>query len=104
MPPAPFCWNCRAQDVEWVTLTGMASVYTFTVARQPLIPQLRDVVPYIVAVVELDDAPGVRLIANLVDIDVDRVEIGMPVEVVWDQVDGETAIPRFAPVRDGQKS
>ena len=36
LPPAPFCWRCRAQDVEWVELSGRGTVYSFTVTRQAL--------------------------------------------------------------------
>ena len=56
---------------------------------------MRDSLPYVVAVVELPDAGRVRLVANLVDMDPDAVQIGMPVRVVWDDVDAGVAIPRF---------
>jgi uncharacterized OB-fold protein len=56
---------------------------------------LADNVPYVVAVVELDDAPGVRMIANVVECDPEDVEIGKPVRVVWDDVDEYVTIPRF---------
>jgi uncharacterized OB-fold protein len=98
MPPSPFCWKCRSQDVDWVELSGRGTVFTFSVARHPFIPQLADAVPYVIAVVELEDAPGVRLIANVIDIDPEEVRIGMPVSVAWDDIDANTTIPRFTPV------
>ncbi len=100
MPPSPFCWKCRSQDVDWVELSGRGTVFTFSVARHPFIPLLADAVPYVIAVVELEDAAGVRLVANLIDIDPEEVRIGMPVSVAWDDIDANTTIPRFAPVSD----
>jgi hypothetical protein len=97
MPPTPFCWKCRTQDVDWVELSGRGSVFTFNVTRQALLPFLREAVPYVVAVVELEGAPGVRLIGNVIDVDPAQVKIGMPVRVAWDDIDDETTIPRFVP-------
>ena len=98
MPPAPFCWKCRHQDVEWIELSGRGTVYTFIIARRALIPQLEPAMPNVVAVVELDDAPGVRLVGNVLAIDPEAVFIGMPVEVAWDDIDETITIPRFVPV------
>ena len=97
MPPAPFCWSCRGQDVEWVELPGRGTVYTFTVTRQALIPQLKGSVPYVVAVVDLEGAPGARLVGNIVDVDPDTVCVGMAVTVTWDDLDEHTTIPRWSP-------
>ena len=97
MPPSPFCWKCRHQAVEWIELSGWGTVYTFIIARRALIPQLEPAMPNVVAVIELDDAPGCRLVGNVLGIDPDAVEIGMPVEVAWDDVDDTVTIPRFVP-------
>ena len=97
MPPSPFCWQCRRQEVEWVELSGRGTVYTFVIARQALIPQLADAMPNVVAVVVLDDAPGCRLVGNVLQIEPEAVEIGMPVVVAWDDIDDTVTIPRFVP-------
>jgi uncharacterized protein len=97
MPPAPFCWNCRAQDVEWVTLPGTGSIFTYTVTHQPLLPSLADVVPYITVVVDMDGAAGVRLVSQLVNADPSTLAIGQRVDVVWDDIREGTTVPRFAP-------
>jgi len=94
-PPAPFCHACRHQDVTFADLPGTGTVYTFTVVRHAVVPELRDHLPYVVAVVTVDGAPGVRLIANLVESDPDAVTIGARVEVVWDDVNPDVTIPRF---------
>jgi uncharacterized protein len=97
MPPSPFCYVCQSQDVEWVAHSGNGFVYSFTVIRHAVIPTVADAVPYVVGVIELDDASHVRLVSNLVDIAPEDVKIGMRVSVVWDDVDDGVAVPRFTP-------
>jgi len=97
MPPGPFCPACRSQDVELVDVSGLGTVYSYTVARHALIPELAGFVPYVVAVIELDGAPGVRVVANVVDTPVAAVRIGLRVEVVWEDVEG-ISVYRFRPV------
>jgi uncharacterized OB-fold protein len=98
LPPGPFCWNCDGDGIEWVTLPGLGTVYTFTVVRTPMLPELEDVVPYVIAVIELDGAPGARLMSNVVGIPADQVTVGLRVQVAWDHVAEDTVIPRFTPV------
>jgi uncharacterized OB-fold protein len=99
MPPSPFCPRCRSQQVEWLELSGRGTVYSFTIARHALIPELADCLPYVVAVVDLEGAPGVRLVANVVDTEVEDVHVGMPLEVVWEDVEGTpVSVYRFSPV------
>jgi uncharacterized OB-fold protein len=98
MPPSAFCPRCHAQEVAWPELSGRGTVFSFTVARHALTPDLADYLPYVVAVVDIEGAPGARLISNIIDIDVEDVRIGMPVEVVWEDVEGSAAtLYRFRP-------
>lgn len=94
-PPGPFCHECQHQEVEHVEVSGKGTVYTFTIARHAVVPSLADSVPYAVAVIEVDDAPGIRMIASIVESDIETLEIGSRVEVVWDDIDAEVTIPRF---------
>jgi uncharacterized protein len=98
MPPTPFCWQCRSQDTEWVELPGTGTVYTFTIARHALTPATENALPYVIAVIALDGTEGARLISNVVGITPDDVAIGMPVEVVYDDVSPDVTIPRFQPL------
>lgn len=97
LPPTAFCWKCRSQDTEWVDLPGRGTVYTFTVARHALTPAAQDATPYVVAVIALEGAGGARLISNVVGVPCEEVTIGMPVEVVFDDVTPTSTIPRFRP-------
>jgi uncharacterized OB-fold protein len=78
-----------------VRASGKGSVYTFTVTHQNQAPGFRGEVPYVLAVVEL--AEGVRMMTNVVGCAPEDVRIGMPVEVVFEDVTPEVALPRFRP-------
>ena len=99
MPPQPFCFHCQHSTFEWVELPGTGTIYTFTVVRHPLSPQLAEAVPYVSGVIELDgtQGAGARMIANIVDCDPESVRIGDNVRVVFDQVSDTLAVPRFRP-------
>lgn len=97
MPPSPFCHVCRSQDIDWTELNGTGTVFTFTVVRHAVVPVVREHVPYVVAVVDLDGAPGARLVTQLVGMAPEHVTIGMPVGVVWDDVAEGVSVPRVMP-------
>ena len=100
MPPSPFCFICQTRDVEWVELPGTGTVYTFTVVRHPLHPDLAAICPYVSGVVELDgtQGAGARMLVNIIDCDPDAVRIGDRVQIAWDHVNDEMTTPRFRPL------
>jgi hypothetical protein len=87
------CPNCGSWNAEWARLSGKGKVYTYVVAHQPFHPAFASDAPYAVAIVELEE--GVRLMSNIVDCEPDDMYIGMPVEVVYDDVTEEVTLPRF---------
>ncbi len=89
-PPGPICPECSSTKFGWRVLTGRGTVYTFTVVHQQFVPAD---VPYVVIAVEFPE--GVRMVSNLVDADPADVRIGMPVEVVWEDMSSDLAVPRF---------
>jgi uncharacterized OB-fold protein len=98
MPPKGFCPSCRSQEYEFVTLSGRAVLYTYSVVRHAVIPALSEYVPYVLAVVKLPDAADLKFVTNVVECDVDQIKIGQELEVVFhDQGEGVT-VPRFRPV------
>jgi len=92
-PPRALCPACLSSAIEWVRASGRGTVYSFTITHQNQAPGFRERLPYVLAVVEL--AEGVRLMTNVVSCAPDAVHIGMPVEVAWDDVTSEVAIPVF---------
>lgn len=100
LPPSPYCFNCQQREVEWVELPGTGRIFTFTVVRHPLHPDLAAVCPYASGVVELDgtQGAGARMLVNIVDCDPDALRIGDRVEIVWEHVNDEMSTPRFRPL------
>lgn len=90
------CVACRG-EVEWVQATGRGSVYSFTVIRQNYARPFRDMVPYVVALVDLEEGP--RVMTNIVGCEPDDVFVGMPVNARFEAVSEEAGIALFEPSR-----
>jgi uncharacterized OB-fold protein len=93
-PPAPVCRRCLSDTIGVAAVSGRGHVLTYTVNHQSWRPGVA--VPYNIALVELVEQPALRLTTNLVGIAGTDIEIGMPVQVEFEQV-GEIFIPVFAP-------
>ena len=99
MPPTPFCPCCQSQRIDWQTLSGRGEVYSYTIVERAILPGMDEHLPYVPAVITLDGAGGVRLISNVVDVELADIRVGMAVQVVWDDVPGQgVAVPRFVGV------
>ncbi|MBI2216093.1 MAG: OB-fold domain-containing protein [Candidatus Rokubacteria bacterium] len=92
-PPAPVCPDCLSEDAEWTPVSGRGTVTTFIVMHKVYFQSFAGDVPYNVVQVELEEGP--RLTANLVDVPNEGMTVGMPVEVVFDDVTPEITLPRF---------
>src|SRR5262245_35173924 len=77
--PMPRCPHCRTNAIEWRRVSGMAEVFSFTQVMHPFDATRADTLPYVVALVTFADAPGVRLITNIIDGGGDTLRIGQPV-------------------------
>jgi uncharacterized protein len=89
--PRAVCPQCMTSDMEWVEASGAGRVHSFTIVhRAP--PDYRDEVPYVVALVDLDE--GVRMMTRLVDVQPASVVVGMAVEAA---IQGEPRLPYFRP-------
>jgi uncharacterized OB-fold protein len=98
--PRPFCPKCWSADVSWVEASGRGTVYTFSVVHQNDLPPWPSRVPYVAAIVELEEGP--RLMSMVVECEHDAVECGLPVEVTFEVRDDEFTVPVFRPaVRTG---
>ncbi|MFW6114057.1 MAG: Zn-ribbon domain-containing OB-fold protein [Actinomycetota bacterium] len=94
--PKYLCPNCMGHDLEWLESEGKGRIDTFTVTYNFAPPAFMAVVPYCVAIVEMDE--GYRMMTNIVECDFEELECDMPVEVVFDPVTGEATLPKFRPV------
>lgn len=96
-PPSPICPECHRKDLAIEAVSGRAVLHTYTVNHQPWYPGLEP--PYVVAIVALPEQEGLRLTTNLVGVEPDAVEIGMALQVVFEQYD-DVWLPFFEPVSE----
>jgi len=95
VPVRPRCVACHAGDLEWAASTGRATLYSFAVVHQIYDEAFAADVPYNIAVVETDE--GVRLTAQVVDCPNEALAIGMALDVTFERLSDEVAIPKFRP-------
>ena len=95
--PRQFCPHCGSRDIEWRRASGRGRVYTFAIQYRAWHPGWSDDVPYVTALVQLDEGP--RLFTNIVGVDPDprKIRCDMPVEVVFEDVSEEISLPKFRP-------
>jgi len=98
MPPRPYCPECQSQDVNWVQLSGKGTVYSFALCNRS--PFTGEELHYVPVVMDLDDAPGIRLVSNLVDIDPAAVHIGLRALVSWSPIRDGWVLPIFRPLEE----
>lgn len=92
--PRAMCTVCAGVP-EWKDASGRGHVYSFTIIRQNWAEPFRAMLPYVVAMVELEEGP--RLMTNITDCDAGSVTVGMPVEVWFAPVEDGLALPMFRP-------
>lgn len=92
--PRPVCPFCHSDDTAWEQASGRGVIYTFSVIRRAG-GAWSGATPYVLAYVELDEGP--RIMTNIVECDVDKVQIGDVVEVVFQDTGDGNALPRFRP-------
>jgi hypothetical protein len=81
--------------LDYVEASGLATVYACTVVRRNRTPAFAARVPYVLALVDLDE--GVRLMSNVVDCDPESVHVGQRVRVCFEAVDDTHSVPLFTP-------
>ncbi len=93
--PRPFCPHCWSDDVEWVDAAGGATLYSHSMVFVNDLPPFGPQVPYIAAVVELDEGP--RMMTRVVDCDPAELKIGMRLRLRTEPVTDEISMAVFAP-------
>ena len=94
-PPTHACWYCLSTNTEWAPLSGRGTIWSFTVMHQIYYKGFADEMPYAVIVVELEEGP--RIASNIVECKREDIRIGMPVQVVFDDVTDAVTLPKFRP-------
>ncbi|MEU5897920.1 MULTISPECIES: OB-fold domain-containing protein [Streptomyces] len=101
-PPRPCCPHCQSFDSDWRRMSGRGRIWSYVFPHPPLLPAYAEQAPYNAIIVELAEAPRIRLVGNLVaapdaplnSIPPERLRIGAKVQVVFAEVAG-TVVPRW---------
>ncbi|MEO6884827.1 MAG: bifunctional MaoC family dehydratase N-terminal/OB-fold nucleic acid binding domain-containing protein [Jatrophihabitantaceae bacterium] len=94
-PPGPMCPSCGNAKPDYIVAHGRGTVFSFVVHHAPKVPG--KTLPFVVALVELEE--GVRMLAELIDVDPAEVEIDMPVELALTKIDDDLTLPFWRPAR-----
>lgn len=92
--PRLWCPSCFNQELDWQVVSGRAKVYSFSVIHQSPLASYQQDLPYVLAVIELEEGP--RMMTNVINCDVNTVHVDMPVTVTFEQR-GDMKIPQFEP-------
>ena len=93
--PRSHCPKCWAAETEWVPSTGRGTVYSYTVIAHHDVSPFKDWLPYVVALVELEEGP--RMVTHIVGVEPAAVRVGQAVEVVFERIDDTVTLPKFRP-------
>jgi uncharacterized protein len=95
-PASILCPGCHSRETEWINAGGHGTVYTYAVYHVAYHPGFAGDLPYVVAIVELDEGP--HLLTNIVGCRPEEVQCGMEVVPFWEEVTPEVTLPKFRPV------
>ena len=93
--PRPFCPFCWSDQVTWEQASGRATLHTHSTVYMNDLAPFRDRLPYVAALVELEEGP--RIMTNIVDCAPEDLQIGMPLQVAFRELDDDITAPVFRP-------
>jgi uncharacterized protein len=91
-PYAARCPSCRSANIAPQAVSGRGTVVGCTVNHQQWQPDFE--VPYVVAIIQLDEQSDLRLMTNMPRTPIDLVKVGLPVKVFFEQ-HGDIFCPLF---------
>jgi len=100
-PPYLYCTSCHADEHEWIEASGKATLAAYAINVFGVPFPFWDDLPYVVALIDLQEGP--RMISNIVECDHDKLENGMELEVLFDDVSGEISLPKWRPVDESKR-
>jgi uncharacterized OB-fold protein len=94
-PPVGLCENCASDDLGVREVSGRGSIYSYTIVHSQRVPAFDRLTPFVIGRVELEDAPGVFVIANLLSDDGTEPSIGQAVMVEFEEISAGVKLPQF---------
>jgi uncharacterized OB-fold protein len=84
-----------AIDLEFEPVSGRGAIYAYTIMYHTGDKRFASAVPYASIIVELDDAPGALLAANLLESPYTEAKVGRRVEVLFERLNDDITLPQF---------
>lgn len=94
-PPYATCTQCMGIDLAFEPVRGVGAIYAYTIMYHTGDKRFASAVPYASIVVELDDAPGALMAANLLEADYTQAKVGRRVEVIFEKLSDDITLPQF---------
>jgi uncharacterized protein len=101
-PPYATCVRCMAIDLAFEPVSGKGTIYAYTIMYHAGDKRFAAAIPYASIIVELDDAPGALLAANLLEAPYTEAKVGRRVEVVFERLSDDITLPQFRLARDAK--
>lgn len=90
--PELICHHCHSFSLEFSAVAPRGTIFSWERVWHPSKPELSGAVPFVILIIELEDAPGVRVIGNLVGDQHRAIEIGSPVEARFEHHEDYTLV------------
>jgi uncharacterized OB-fold protein len=94
-PPRPMCPHCRSFEAGWVRMSGEGTLYSFVICHPPVLPAFEAQVPFAVALIELSEDPGLRMVGNVVDAAPGSLRIGQKVQATFEEIADGVVLPQW---------
>ncbi|KRB81574.1 Zn-ribbon domain-containing OB-fold protein [Noviherbaspirillum sp. Root189] len=91
--PRYLCPKCWSTELEWIQASGRGTVHSYSIVRRAALPEFADQVPYVLALIDLDE--GTRMMANILGKDALETRIADRVEVCFEQRGDNAKVPQF---------
>ena len=103
--PRETCRRCASTEFTWTTTSGRGTLFSWAVVIHPFLAQFADAVPFVPALVALEEDPAVRVVTRIVESEPDALRFDLPVEVVFRPleftgVEGSVMAPMFRPAHE----
>ncbi len=95
LPPVGMCPICLRYDLVYEQVSGKGTIYSFTLIHDTRIQGFEGIVPYPVVHVELAEQSGLILLGNMLKTDPDKLQIGAPVHVIFEEIEEGFLVPDF---------
>jgi len=96
-PPGPSCAKCGSVEMSWVNIGKdvKAKIYSYVISNRPFLPGFQDDLPLIIAQAELEQVPEVKIMCNVLHCKPEDIKIGMPVQMIWEDITVDRALPQW---------